>query len=488
MKHFITLFFVFGHFLQEATAQELITYPAPQGVVYTQHNDDYTVKVRKPGGEWQDLFEYNVKVDMDKPQDASMVYFDHSGPVEVAVRKNNGYVQSVAVRPTSVGINATLKGNTAFFTLPKPGKISVEFDGDRLHNLHLFGNPIETSRPDPKDTNVIYFGPGIHTPKDLPGDAFIIPSDKTVYIAGGAVVRGKLVCDKVNNVRIKGRGIIDQQQRGVEIRHSKNISVEGIIVVNPKHYTIYGGGSKNLTIRNIKSFSAQGWSDGIDLMSCSDVVIDDVFMRNSDDCIAIYGHRWDFYGDARNYKVTNAILWADIAHPINIGLHGNTEKEGEVIENLLFQNIDILEQDEDDPDYQGCLAISDGDLNLIRNIRFEDIRIEDFQEGQLFNLRVVNNAKYNTGPGRGIENVSFKDICYTGTNLNPSVIKGLDAAHAIKNITFENLTINGKEVKNSASANIKVGEFVKEVSFETSKTVSSIRVNHRNNYSNKSIP
>jgi polygalacturonase len=263
-----------------------------------------------------------------------------------------------------------------------------------------------------------------------------------------------------------GRGILLQPQRGVEVRHSSNVSIEGIIVVNPKHYTVYGGGSNKLTIRNIKSFSANGWSDGIDLMSCSDVIIDDVFMRNSDDCIAIYGHRWDYYGDVRNYRVTNSILWADIAHPINIGLHGNTEKDGEVIENLVFKNIDILEQDEDDPDYQGCIAISDGDFNLVRNITFEDIRIEDFQEGQLLNLRVVNNAKYNTGPGRGIENITFRNISYTGLNLNPSVIKGLDAEHGIQNIMFDNLRINGKLVKDAAAANIKIGAFVKDVTFK----------------------
>lgn len=32
------------------------------------HNDDYTVRVRIPGGEWKDLFEYNVQVDMDNVQ------------------------------------------------------------------------------------------------------------------------------------------------------------------------------------------------------------------------------------------------------------------------------------------------------------------------------------------------------------------------------------------------------------------------------------
>ena len=239
MQKFFLLFFSVCFYCLKTKAQELITYPVPQAVVYSMHNDDYTVKVRKPGGEWQDLYEYNVKVDLDKPQDASMVYFDFSGSVEVFVQKNNGNAHSVKIRPSSYEIKPTLNGNSITFTLTEPKKISIEFDGDKLHNLHLFANSVETFRPDPNDPNVVYFGPGVHVPKDLPGNAFNIGSGKTVYIAGGAIVRGKLFCDKVQNVRIIGRGIIDQPERGVEIRHSSNVTVDGIIVVNPKHYTIF---------------------------------------------------------------------------------------------------------------------------------------------------------------------------------------------------------------------------------------------------------
>lgn len=39
------------------------------------------------GGDWKDLFEYNVQVDMDRVQDASMVQFDMGSPVEVMVKK-----------------------------------------------------------------------------------------------------------------------------------------------------------------------------------------------------------------------------------------------------------------------------------------------------------------------------------------------------------------------------------------------------------------
>ena len=88
------------------------------------------------------------------------------------------------------------------------------------------------------------------------------------------------------------------------------------------------------------------------------MTIKDVFLRNSDDCIAVYGHRGAFYGDVHNIAVKNSILWADKAHPINIGVHGEDDKEKNIIENLTFHNIDILEQKESLVAAQGCMAIT----------------------------------------------------------------------------------------------------------------------------------
>jgi hypothetical protein len=469
--------FLFCFHVLETNAQELITYPVPQAVVYSMHNDDYTVKVRKPGGEWQDLYEYNVKVDLDKPQDASMVYFDFLGTVEVFVRKNNGDLHTVKMRPSSYEIKPIVNGSTIAFTLTEPRNISIELNGDKLHNLHLFANAVEKNRPDSNDANVIYFGLGVHYPSDSLKKEFRIPSNKTVYIDGGAIVRGKLVCDHVNNVRIIGRGIVDRPQEGIAINFSSHVEVDGISFLNPTHYAVAGGQSKKISIRNIKSFSAQGWSDGLDFMSCSNVTIDNVFMRNSDDCIAIYGHRWNFYGNAKNYLVTNSTLWADIAHPINIGLHGDVERGGDTLENMVFKNIDILEQDEDDPNYEGCMAISDGDMNLVRNIRFEDIRVDDFEEGQLLNIRAVYNQKYNAGPGRGVEDIYFKNIRYNGINNSLSIINGLDKDHIVQGIRFENLCINGKLITTAEDAHIKVGAFAKNIQFKNAPTVKAVSMN-----------
>lgn len=446
-----TLLFTLLCLLYHAGAWAMVViHPVPKQIYYAQHNDDYTVKVRQKGElDWKDLYEYKVMVDMDRAVESSMVQFDFDGTVEVMVKLNNGTLRDAAVRPLSKGIRPRVEGNIILFTLDKPQLLSVECNGDRLHNLHVFANPLETQVPREGDAGVIYFGSGFHEPENQQTRSYRIPSNTTVYLAPGAVVKGKLQCDSVENVRICGRGILLTPQQGISINFSKNVSVDGITVINPRHYSIAGGQSDGITIRNFKSFSYQGWSDGIDMMCCRNVLVDNVFMRNSDDCIALYNHRWDFYGGSSDITIQNSTLWADVAHPINMGGHGNGKGEpGEVMERIVFRNIDILENDEDDPPYQGAIAVDVGDRNLVRDVLFEDIRIESIQEGCLFYIKVRYNDKYDTSPGRGLEQVVFRNIDCTAPMVAHSRLEGYDAQRGIRNVSFENVRVNGKKMKN----------------------------------------
>ena len=175
----------------------------------------------------------------------------------------------------------------------------------------------------------------------------------------------------------------------------------------------------------------------------------------------------------------NSTLWADVAHPIFIGIHGNS-KEQEILEDLNYVNIDILDHKEKQLNYQGCMAINAGDNNLIRNVRFENIRVEDFRQGQLVNLRIFYNKKYCTAPGRGIENVLFKNISYTGDRAEVSVIEGYNEERKIKDIRFENLRVNGRLITDDMSGKpgwyntgdmcrIYVGPHVENVKFVETK-------------------
>jgi hypothetical protein len=88
------------------------------------------------------------------------------------------------------------------------------------------------------------------------------------------------------------------------------------------------------------------------------------------------------------------------------------------------------------------------------------------------------NQKYNTSPGHAIENITFRNVSYTGSNANMSVIAGYDEMHTIKNVTFENLNINGTLIydtmkgkpgfyKTGDMANIFIGEHVDGIKFIT---------------------
>ncbi|QUL53414.1 hypothetical protein KDC22_23905 [Paenibacillus tritici] len=475
---------------------KLTVYEAPEGVPLRH---DFKVRACVPGGVWQDIAVYEAKVDMHEVRLASMAYFDMRGTVNVEIEYDEAAIEEVVIRPLSAGTAYERQGNVIRLTLDRPCKLSIEINGNRFNNLHLFANKPESAAPQPDAAGVLLLKPAIHRTEDIyrlaeelavlspgaprviyfaPGMHYLeetvlrIPSDTTVYLAGGAAVVGSFVCEQVEKVRICGRGIIYLSQfsrfsafRGVRIVFSRDIAVEGITLLDPPHYSIYIGKSERVRIDNFKSFSTRGWSDGIDMMASSDIEIRDVFLRTSDDCIAVYGSRWDYQGDTRRVSVTHSILWADVAHPLMIGTHGDHERDGDIIEDIEFRNIDILEHHEPQENYQGAMAINAGDHNTIRNVTYDNIRVEGFEQGRLVDLRVVWNKDYNPAPGRLIENVVFRNINYTGDNAQPSRIHGYDVERRVEGVTFVGLVINGKPVLDASVGNFDVNTFTKRVSF-----------------------
>lgn len=430
---------------------EIVTYPADSDVPTLE---DYTVMVSNNGSDWQPVSVYPVKVDRvantkHNVEIASMSYFDFSDNVEVKVISNRCKIDSVRIRPLSYNITPAVSGDTLTFSLSRPSNLSIEVNGDIFHNLHLFANPIDNNRPTAKEIkrgrkrgDLIYFAPGMH---HLPGDTLLIPSCTRVYVDGGARVLGTLILEGVQDINIGGRGEIHPIGRGagIEIRRSKNVNVDGVIMTQ-----LPIGESDSINISNVKAISSYGWGDGMNVFAANNVHYDGVFCRNSDDSHTVYATRKGFVGGSKNITMENSTLWADVAHPIMIGLHGSARELGEdatpdTIQNLYYRNIDILDHNEKQIDYQGCFAINCGDNNLVKDVRFEDIRVEDFRQGQLFNIRIFYNKKYCAAPGLGVSNIHFKDIDYNGNNSELSIISGYNTERRISDLTFENVKING---------------------------------------------
>ena len=471
---------------------KVVTYPAGKDVP-TIH--DFAVEVRQDdaAGRWENVDAYPVtfqEVKLEdgvvkrKDQTASYAYFDFDGPVQVRVVSAKP-VRSVRVRPLSYGITPEVKGDTICFTLDRARNLSVEVNGDIFHNLHLFANPLDSHRPTAKEIkkarknkkgNLLYFGPGVHK---FPGDTLRVASGTTVYVDGGAWVQATLIADGVENVRVYGRGTVRPKGRGagVEIRRSRNFEADGIVLSQ-----IPAGASDGVKITNVKSMTHYGWGDGMNVFASDNIYYNNVFCRNSDDCSTVYATRKGFKGGCRNIVMENSTLWADVAHPVMIGLHGSATEIGpdapaDTICDITYRNIDILDHKEKQIDYQGCFAINCGDNNVVRDITFDNIRVEDFRQGQLVNIRIFFNTKYCAAPGTCIKNVLFKDIDYNGGNAEMSIIAGYNEDRKVSDITFDNLVINGVRIsdnmpgkpawyKTGDMARIFIGEHVENVTFK----------------------
>ncbi len=113
----------------------------------------------------------------------------------------------------------------------------------------------------------------------------------------------------------------------------------------------------------------------------------------------------------------------------------------------------------------------------MRDITFDNIRVEDFRQGQLINIRIFFNKKYCAAPGKSVSGILFKDITYNGGNSELSIIAGYDDSRKVSDITFENLVINGQKIsddmpgkpkwyKTGDMARIFIGEHVENITFK----------------------
>ena len=426
----------------------IFTYAAPQGAPLKH---DYDVFIQPRGQkEWTKIDTYMAKVNAPqadgshKISEISYAFFDFTGDVFVRVVTKNKKYKTARIRPDYRGTIANVQNDSVVqFLLFQPENVSVEFDGNITDNLLLFVSKPPVTREEAErqakaeGRNFSYYAPGLYTDETIK-----VPSNTTLYLAGGSYFTGTFAIEDAENVSIVGRGIARPERgyEGCHVYRSKNVLVDGLIV-----NTCPVGGSDGVTLHDVRSISHPQWGDGLNIFASQNVLFDRVFCRNSDDCTTAYATRKGFEGSVRNVRMTNSTLWADVAHPIFIGLHGNPAV-GDSIVNLRYDNIDIICQSEPQVDYQGCLAIHCGDGNYVKDVTFDNIRIEQIHQGSILQVKVGWNQKYCTAAGAGVENVLFRNIRYYGTLPNMSVITGYDGQHKVKNVTFKGLKINGRKI------------------------------------------
>ena len=419
----------------------------------------------------------------DQTELAGFAQWGMSGPVSVEITSQRPFT-NVVVRPGSREVRPTVSGRAITFALAKSGQVTVELDGPH-HALHLFADPPEVGAPRGDEAGVRYFGPGVHRPGKIQ-----LKSGETLYLAGGAVVYTAVEARGATGVRILGRGVIDTSEydrdKGggcIRLTDCSDVKIEGVILRDPDVWCLSAFGCRNLEIANVKLVGLWRYNaDGIDICNSQHVVIRNSFVRAFDDAIVLKGLNWGKGGfqerPVRNVRVHDLVVWCDWGRALEIG----AETSAPEIADVRFQDCDIIRTTHIAMDIQ-C-----GDRALVRNIRYENIRVEiddvcpaprmqgtrderymeNPHDKYLPNLLVIviGQNPYSQDAERGnVRDVAYSDVSVTGKRAPRSCFNGLDSQHTVQRVTIDNLRLSGKPANSAADANLSVGKYVSDVLF-----------------------
>ena len=443
---------------RSATGATVVTYPAPAGETLSAEYE--VVANRKP------VAVYSARV-LDPPFAGkewdfggpySFANFNLKGRVTVTVTSKRS-LRDAVVRPQFPDVKMKMQDDhTVLLTFGSPRKVSFEPDG-KNGPLLLFANPLEKNAPKPGATNVIYFGPGIHQ-----AGLVKVGDHQTIYLAGGAVVKGAIAAQG-SNIRIMGRGILDGSD--YEWRQGPhhftigitgtNVEVSGITIRGSSHWTIVPYRSRNVTVRNVKLCGSRVQNDdGINPCNSQDVLITDCFLRTDDDCVAMKGLDLNVpNNNVENIVVENCTLWCDRARIFLLGC----ESRAAYMRNITLRNLEIIHY------AMPPFLLEPGEEMRLEDLRIENVKIHGEGQRELARLTpVVNQYMQNQVPGH-VRGVHFQNVEVYGQPGKYLVeLAGADAQHRVEDVTFKNVTVLGAALKPD-SPNLKVGPQVEGVRF-----------------------
>ena len=434
-------------------AAEIVVYPAAPGLItspdFTVKADDKSIWVERIGSNIK-TFDYSLYGSREM-EDLNVANFSCSGAVTITIKANVN-IDSYIIRPKSRNILAKVDGSEITFTIPGPGKLYIEINN--LPHLAIFANPLEVNPPKKGDPGVIFYGPGVHNP-----GVINLVSNMSLYIAAGAVVNADIKGRDLHNVTISGRGIL---QGKIAISGTTNLNVSGIFIRNTKGWTNTLTDCHKSSYTNVKVFSYEAiYSvDGINPVSCTEFTIDDCFMRCRDDCVAIKSGNPNLRVDS--VYVTNCVMvgWA-CSDGVTIGF----ELNGGPVENIFVKNCDILyaRGGGRTNGHSAFGIVCDGPA-MVRNIHYEDIRVEEQVEFKNLEFIVTDGTLYGIDPPGHIKGVYLRNISWENPS-RPFIISGFSKENMAEDIFFDNCTTGGKPLNSVADADFRINSFAEKIKF-----------------------
>lgn len=387
------------------------------------------------------------------------------------------------IRPLRAGIKAARTGNRYSFTIANVQQLCLEF-GDAIRRPLLL-LPHAPEQPPASEAKIRTFKAGeVHHVGWIEMD-----DNETLHIPAGAVVFGNLLAQGKKNIQVTGHGILvidnEFQKVGNALRFfdCDGVTLSGITIVNILDaWTVHMAKSRNITITGANVLSTR--RDGIDINGCEGVAVEKAFVIACDDAVVVKSTSYSGVNgaSARDITVRDSVVYNwGYGNALEIGF----ELQARLIENLRFQNIDILratraEKTAPTPvslknltnkpgsDNNAAISISMSDHATVSNVLFENIRIEECRDDYLIRFRIVNSPyQFGTAERGRIRAVTLRNVALLGgAFIPPSVLWGFDEEHDIDGIRFENFQVLGQKQSSFRDHEWVTNAFVKNVVFQ----------------------
>lgn len=410
----------------------------------------------------------------DAPQrmNNGVAIFQLEGTVKLKLVTDFKINEICNISPREESIPYRIQEKQVEFVISNPGQYTIELSNSRT--LHLFVNGLNQYESYRNDSNVIYFGPGIHNHENdsrIDGNNCInLSSNTTVFIDEGAIIEGGFRANYKSNITLCGYGIVSgaKFKRSAstgevfvpyDFNNCDSIKFYGISTLDPAGWCYNFYFSKNIDINNIKIISSRSNGDGISIQSCQNVTCSSSFVRSWDDALVVKNYPlWsdrNIEGTTKNVHFKDCIIWNDLAQSMEIGY----ETVGQVMEDISFEDITVIHNF-----HKAVISIHNGNNANIKNVKFKNIIVEDASMGKgdgknvLIELTCEFSSTWSSQhkitslgsiDGVTIENVIVLSAKNPLISIRGSIDKRPEyqnSTHYISNVTIRNLMIEGQKI------------------------------------------
>jgi hypothetical protein len=425
-------------------AEDITIYPNPEGLESSQ---DFKVKANG-----KEVFVHDAGF-------SAFAAFSvkESASVEVQYLKSET-INSWRLNPLSNQLPAERKGHTISFPIKVSQTLDLEINGHE-RPLFIFANPLPEETP--KGSNIrVFEGGKVHEVGEIS-----LQNNETIYLEPGAVVKGHREVKGKNRVQIRGYGLLDARGTGKAVRFfkSKDIIFDGPMVLNDQNWCFAMFECENGQLSNFKLINAPvRYTDGIDILGCSNISLDRFFILSGDDSIAIKTKKFGYQGDSKNISIRNGVVWNRYAgNSLEIGYEIMDE-----VSDVTFQEIDILRSGRQENSWRrAAISIHNSGIGRVHDITYKNIRIEEAEENHLWMGTV--QTKWTEGGSLGtVSDVSLQNITIGEGSIHQGVLAGDNEESQVSAITFRGLTLGDKTAESYKAAGIQMNEHCEDISFE----------------------